>query len=102
MALSDLPMIDSKPYAGTLSTGQHYLICSCAKGIKERNPLTIALTEKGNDKFSKILIIDEGKTLSYPYAIESNNKLYVAYSSSTEGYNRNSAELAIIDIEDLK
>ena len=79
MALSDLPMIDSKPYAGTLSTGQHYLICSCAKGIKERNPLTIALTEKGNDKFSKVLIIDDGKILSYPYAIESDSKLYVAY-----------------------
>lgn len=102
MDLSDLPMIDSKPYAGTLSTGQHYLICSCAKDISGRNPLTIALTEKGEDKFSKILIIDEGKTLSYPYAIESNNKLYVAYSSSTEGYNRNSAELAIIDIKDFK
>ena len=33
---------------------------------------------------------------------ESDKKLYVAYSSTTEGYNRNSAELAIIDIEDLK
>lgn len=102
MDLSDLPMIDSKPYSGTLSTGQRYLICSCAKDIKERNPLTIALTEKGEEKFSKILIIDNGIMLSYPYAIESNNKLYVAYSSTTEGYNRNSAELAIIDIEDLK
>jgi Neuraminidase (sialidase) len=102
MALSDLPMIDSKPYAGTLSTGQHYLICSCAEDISERNPLTIALTEKGEDKFSKIYSIDSGKLLSYPYAIESDKKLYVAYSSTTEGYNRNSAELAIIDIEDLK
>ena len=102
MALSDLPMIDSKPYAGTLPTGQHYLICSCAEDISERNPLTIALTEKGEDKFSKIYSIDSGKVLSYPYAIESDKKLYVAYSSTTEGYNRNSAELAIIDIEDLK
>ncbi len=102
LALSDLPMIDSKPYAGTLSTGQRYLICSCAKDIKKRDPLTIALTEKGEDTFSKILIIDSGKTLSYPYAIESNGKLYVAYSSTTEGYNRNSAELAIMDIEELK
>lgn len=102
MNVSDLPMIDSKPYAGTLSTGQNYLICSCAKDIEYRNPLTIALTEKGENKFSKILVIDEGGTLSYPYAIEVNNKLYVAYSSATEGYNRNSAKLAIIDIEDLK
>lgn len=99
--VSNLPMIDSKPYAGKLSTGQRYLICSCADGIRERNPLTIALTEKGEESFSKILVIDEGKALSYPYAIEANNKLYVAYSSTTEGKNRNSAELAIIDIEDL-
>lgn len=102
MNLSNLPMIDSKPYAGTLSTGQHYFICSCAKDISERNPLTIALTEKGEDKFSKIYIIDSGKVLSYPYAIESDNKLYVAYSSSAKLDNRNSAELAIINIEDLK
>lgn len=99
--LSNLPMIDSKPYAGVLSTGNRYLICSCANGITQRNPLTIALSKKGEEKFSKIFIIDEGKTLSYPYAIEFENKLYVAYSSSTQGANRNSAELAIIDIADL-
>lgn len=45
-------------YAGKLSTGQHYLICSCAEGIRERNPLTIALTKKGEESFSKILMID--------------------------------------------
>lgn len=102
MNLSDLPMIDSKPYSGTLSTGQHYLICSCAKDISGRNPLTIALTEKGEDQFNKIYSIAEGAILSYPYAIESDNKLYVAYSSTTEGANRNSAKLAILDIEDLQ
>ncbi|MBQ7976946.1 MAG: exo-alpha-sialidase [Clostridia bacterium] len=102
MALSDLPMINSKPYAGTLSTGQKYLICSCAQEINARDPLTIAISEKGEDKFSKIYTIDSGKILSYPYAIEVDKKLYVAYSSTTEGFNRNSAELAIIDIEDLQ
>ncbi len=102
MDLSDLPMVDSKPYAGTLSTGQSYLVCTCAKDVKARNPLTIALTETGEDKFSKILTIDSGRILSYPYAVELGGKLYVAYSSTTEGINRNSAKLAIIDIEDLK
>ena len=99
--ISDLPMIESKPYAGTLSTGQRYLICSCAKGIKERNPLTIALAEKGEEQFSKIYTIESSAILSYPYAIETDGKLYVAYSSTTEGYNRNSAELSIIDIANL-
>lgn len=102
MDLSDLPMTDSKPYAGTLSNGQKYLICSCAADIEGRDPLTIALTKTDENEFSKIMIIDRGKNLSYPYAIELDNKLYVAYSSSTEGFNRNSAELAIIELDDLK
>ena len=101
MDVTNLPMIDSKPYAGKLSTGQSYLICSCAKDIRARNPLTIALTEPGEDCFSKLYSIDSGRTLSYPYAIEADRKLYVAYSATTEGHNRNSAELAIIDLADL-
>jgi len=98
---SDLPMIDSKPYCGTLSTGQDYLICSSAADIHGRDPLTIALTEPGKDAFSKIFAIDEGSVLSYPYAIELNRMLYVAYSSA-EGYtNRNAAKLAIIDLKEF-
>ena len=99
---SNLPMIDSKPYAGTLSDGRHYLIATTAKDVKRRTPLTIALTKPGETQFSSVYAIDEGKHLSYPYAIEIDRKLYVAYSSTNEGYNRNSAELAIIDVEELK
>ena len=62
----------------------------------------IAVAEKGEACFSRIYTVDEGKTLSYPYAVEIDKKLYIAYSSTTEGYNRNSAELLIVDIEDLK
>ena len=102
MDLSNLPMIDSKPYSGTLSDGRHYLICSCAEDIQKRNILTIALTKKGEDQFSEIYVINEGAILSYPYAIEVDRKLYVAYSSSTEGHNRNHAMLAIINIDHLK
>ena len=69
--------------------------------MKIEIPFTIALTEKGKDEFSKIFVIDKGKILSYPYAIESEGKLYVAYSSSIKGRNQNSAELAVIDLEDL-
>jgi len=101
MDFSNLPMIDSKPYAGTLSDGRHYLICSCAKDIFARDPLTIALTKNGEDCFSEIYCVDTGKELSYPYAVEIDKKLYIAYSSSIESRNRNSSELAIINIEDL-
>ena len=102
LGASNLPMIDSKPYSGTLSDGRHYLISSCAQDITARNPLTIALTRPGEADFSTIYTVDSGKILSYPYAIEIDRKLYIAYSSSTEGRNRNSAVLAIVDIEDLK
>lgn len=101
MDLSDMPMVGSKPYTGTLSDGRRYLICSSAKDIDDRDPLTIALTKKGEAKFSEILRIDGGKYLSYPYAVEIDKKLYVAYSATAEGANRNSAELAIIRLEDL-
>ena len=102
LGLSNLAMIDSKPYSGTLSDGRRYLICSCAADIQKRTPLTVAITKPNDDQFYKLYTVDEGGHLSYPYAIESDGKLYVAYSSTTEGYNRNSAELAIIDLEDLK
>lgn len=102
MDFTNLPMIDSKPYAGALSDGRRYLICSCASDIRARDPLTVAVADKGEALFSRIYTVDEGKTLSYPYAVEIDKKLYIAYSSTTEGYNRNSAELLIVDIEDLK
>jgi hypothetical protein len=101
MDLTDMPMIGSKPYAGTLSNGRRYLISSCAADIRARDPLTIALTDVGEDTFRTICKIDSGRVLSYPYAVELDGKLYVAYSATTEGHNRNSAELAIIPLEEL-
>lgn len=46
---------------------------------------------------------DPGAALSYPYAIEFQDKLYVGYSNNGERRgNHNSAELAVIPIENLK
>ncbi len=98
---SDLPMIDSKPYSGTLSDGRNYLLCSSASDIRARDPLTIALTEPGEETFRKIYKIEEGAVLCYPYAIEVDKKLFVAFSRASEPGNRNSAELAIIDIQEF-
>jgi hypothetical protein len=121
---SNLPMAASKPYAGTLSTGQHYLICSTtADGGNDRSPLTLALSRPGETVFSKVLVIRHAlfpqgpgeshpKTaLSYPYAVEHDGRLYVAYSNSGAGvgrkgkgrelWNNNSAELAIIPVAAL-
>jgi len=118
---SNLPMAASKPYGGTLSTGQRYLVCSTtADGGNRRAPLTIALTRPGEATFSKLFVIrharfpegpgesHEGAALSYPYAVENGGKLYVGYSNSGGGvgrkgkgrqlWNNNSAELAIIPL----
>jgi len=122
---SNLPMAASKPYAGTLSTGQHYLICSTtADGGNRRHPLTLALTRPGETTFSQVFVIRhalfaEGPgesharaSLAYPYAIEHEGRLYVGYSNSGGGvgrvgqgrelWNNNSAELAIVPLDALK
>jgi hypothetical protein len=112
---SNLPMAGSKPYAGTLSTGQRYLICTTtADSGNRRSPLTIAVSRPGERVFRKVYRIRDavfrgpgeshaGCRLSYPYAVEHDGKLYVIYSNDgSRGGNRNSAELAIIPVESIR
>ena len=111
---TNMPMAASKPYTGTLSTGQRYLICTTtADAGNRRSPLTIAVTKPGADTFSKIYMIRDAvhdgpgestpkARLSYPYAIEHEGNLYVGYSNDGgRGKNQNSAELAILPIKSL-
>jgi hypothetical protein len=76
--------------------------------------LTIAVSRPGENTFSKLFVIrhavfedgpgesDPGAALSYPYAIEYQDKLYVGYSNNGQRHgNNNSAELAVIPIEKL-
>ena len=125
MRPSNLLMTTSKPAAGMLSNGQRYLVCTTtADGGKRRSPLTIAVSRPGETLFSKIFVIrhaefptgpgesNKGAALSYPYAVEHAGMLYVGYSNSgdkttrvgtgRELWNNNSAELAIIPLENLK
>lgn len=122
---SNLPMTPSKPYAGTLSTGQHFLICTTtADSGNRRSPLTIAMTHPGERVFSSVRVIrhadfPEGPgeshphaALAYPYAVEHDGYLYVGYSNNggnvgrvgegRELWNNNSAELAVIPLESLQ
>jgi hypothetical protein len=110
---SNLPMTASKPYSGTLSTGQPYLICTTVADVRGRSPLTIAIGEKGDETFSRVYVIRkslheaDGEShpsaeLSYPYAVEHGGALYVGYSNTGgRGGNHNSAELAVIPIDAL-
>lgn len=124
MRPSNLPMTTSKPVAGTLSTGQRYLVCTTtADSGKRRSPLTIAVSKPGEILFSKVFVIrdaefpggpgesNKGAALSYPYSVEHDGKLYVGYSNSgdksirvgtgRELWNNNSAELAVIPVASL-
>lgn len=111
---TNMPMAASKPYTGVLSTGHPYLIGSMSRdGGNRRSPLTIAIGKPGEATFSHVYMIrdaihdDPGEStanarLSYPYAVEYEGQLYVAYSNDGgRGGNRNSAELAIVPIEAL-
>lgn len=122
---SNLPMTTSKPCAGRLSTDQRFLICSMsADGGKRRSPLTIAISKPGERQFSKVFVIRHAEfpngpgeshpkaALAYPCASEHDGKLYVGYSNNggnvgrvgagRELWNNNSAELAVIPIEQLR
>jgi hypothetical protein len=112
---SNLPMTTSKPAAGILTTGQRYLVCTTAKGSGgRRTPLTIALSEPNENRFSKVFVIRRSRQdeklgesadslgLSYPYAVEHDGKLYVGYSNNGgRRGNLNSAEIAVIPIKSL-
>jgi hypothetical protein len=109
-AASNLPMATSKPYAGVLSTGQRYLICTTTADTgAARSPLTIAVSKPGEMMFEKVFLIrrsifPEGPGVSaanadfsYPYAVEHAGRLYVGYTHKSHVAN----ELAVIPVKSL-
>ena len=110
-APSNLPMATSKPYAGTLSSGQPYLVCTTTADTGgARSPLTIAVGKPGESVFSKVFLIrtsvfegtpgvsDPKADFSYPYAIEHEGKLYIGYTHKSHAAN----ELVVIPIDQLR
>jgi hypothetical protein len=110
-APSNLPMATSKPYAGTLSTGQRFLVCTTTADTGgRRSPLTIAVSKPGESLFSKVFLIrnsvfegtpgvsDAKADFSYPYAVEHEGRLYIGYTHKSHVAN----ELAVIPVEALR
>jgi Concanavalin A-like lectin/glucanases superfamily/BNR repeat-like domain len=110
-APSNLPMATSKPYAGTLSNGQRYLVCTTTADTGgKRSPLTIAVSKPGESVFSKVFLVrtsvfegtpgvsDPKADFSYPYAVEHESKLYIGYTHKSHAAN----ELAVIPIRQLR
>lgn len=109
-APSNLPMATSKPYAGILSTGQRYLVCTTTADTGgKRSPLTIAVSKAGESVFSKVFVIrrsifpegpgvsDPRADFSYPYAVENDGKLFIGYTHKSHAAN----ELAVVPIKSL-
>lgn len=86
--IHNFPFASSKIYAGTLSTGQNYVVSNIvSEGY--RDLLTLALTRPGEKQFSRIWKIRNGYSAelkagsewSYPCAKEYDGKLYIIYTS---------------------
>ena len=108
---SNLPMATSKPYAGTLSNGQRYLVCTTTADTgAQRSPLTIAVSKPGETLFSQVFLIRPSVSeqtpgvsapnadFSYPYAVEHVGKLYIGYTHKSHIAN----ELAVVPINSLE
>jgi hypothetical protein len=110
-AASNLPMATSKPYAGTLSTGQRYLVCTTTADTGgKRSPLTIAVSKPGESLFSRVFLVRPSvfertpgvsaanADFSYPYAVEHEGRLYIGYTHKSHIAN----ELAVIPVSSLE
>lgn len=93
----------SKMYAGTLSTGQRYLLFTTpTEGYREL--LTLAVGKPGATTFSRVFQIHDGPDASlgvgpewsYPCAVEADGNLYVGYTSE-----KHHAMLATIPVASL-
>jgi hypothetical protein len=90
----------SKITCGTLSDGRDYIIGN-AEGY-DREKLVIAFREKGGKSFTKAYLLQNGNNAklnaspewSYPTAWESDNRLYVIYTSE-----KKAATLSIIPLD---
>ena len=108
--LCNLPMADSKPFGGILSTGQRYLIFNYPDPHLRRGNLVIGISSSGSDKLSILRTIRQGippvqligeckePQWSYPYAVEHDGHLYVTYSISKEDCAMTIIPLSSLDV----
>src|SRR5690606_11780224 len=92
---SNLPMVNSKPFAGTLSSGQRYVIFNMPP---DRNRLLISVSEPGKTQVRRVWTLIAGTPAAlrptmdalgeghgahawaYPEAIEHDGTLHVVFS----------------------
>lgn len=106
---SNLPMVDSKPFGGVLSTGQTFLIFNFPDPASRRGHLVIGVSRPGERALSMLRTVRQGippvmleglckePQWSYPYACEHEGALHVTYSISKED-----CAMSIIPLEALE
>lgn len=112
--LSNLPMSTTKPFCGHLNDGRPFLVFnqSVAGSPHDRSRLLLGVGEKGTFQIDRVYLIDEGQPtdsdrrlmLSYPYAKQFGDKLYIAYSYESapgKNANNNDAMLAVVRLDSL-
>lgn len=93
---SNLPMTTSKPYAGTLRSGQPYLVCTTAADAgTKRHPLTIAVGKPGGSSLVRVFVLDDEGSMMYPGCDEHEGSLYIGY---TRGF---APQLAVVPVASL-
>lgn len=103
---SDILASSTKPFAGVLKDGRPYLLFNqTIEYNRARWRLLLAVGDKGSTQFNKLYKVDfKVGALSYPFAVESDGKLYAVYSSSigpTVDFNKNNLKIAIIDVNNI-
>lgn len=100
---SNLPMADSKPYAGTLSDGRPYLLNTiCGDiGTAGRNPLSLLIADEPGAPFQTACrVIDSRRppdgaggytSWPYPYAVEWQGHLWIGIYMGTAGRHASGA-----------
>lgn len=108
-------LINPDKFRGVLDDGRPYLVFneSVAGAPRDRGRLLLGVGKKGGFSLCKLYIVDEGSllesqnrrlALSYPYARQIGEKLYLGYSYESQpgnGGNNNDAMLAVVTAREL-
>ena len=106
----DIPLVSSKMYCGTLSSGENYIIANTESW--QRTKLEIYFSKKGEMMFDRKLTVFDASNngnpslegvqgCHYPCATEFDGKLYVIATKNVNSWIRRGAELFVIDLNDI-
>lgn len=113
--VSNLPMATTKPFCGRLNDGRPFMVFNASLDGKpnDRGLMLLGVgDETGSFSLDRLFLLDEGAVtpeerrlrLSYPYARQLGDRLYICYSYESApgtGGNHNDAMLTVVNLCDL-